>query len=94
MNGRNSSWSWYVFWQNIFFSSKNLKSCQAFHLQNILIPMKLTQPKNSTDSKHFCPVRVVYIIISKIQRPAEKYTLDTKMCFIPVHYVVKYVLPP
>jgi len=75
-----------------FFSSKNLKYYQAFYLQNILIPIKLTQAKNCTDSKHLCPVGVVYIVISKIKRPTEKYTLDTKICFIPAHYVVKCVL--
>jgi len=43
----------------VLFSSKNLKYCQAFYLQNIYIPIKLTQPKNSTDNKHFCPVGVI-----------------------------------
>lgn len=48
------------FTQNNFLSSsKNLKYCQAFYLQNIYIPIKLTQPKNSTDSKHFCPIGVI-----------------------------------
>ena len=61
------------FTQNkVFFKSKNLKYCQALYLQNIFIPVKLTQAKNSTDSKHFRSVGVVYIVISKIKRPAEK----------------------
>jgi hypothetical protein len=96
MNGRNSIWSWHVFYvkQRFFFSSKNLKYSQAFYLQNIFIPIKLTQVKNSTDSKHFFPVRVVYITLSKIKRPTWIYTLDREMCFILVRCVVKYVYSP
>ena len=46
MNGRNGIWSLYVFYTKQNFK-KNLKYCQMFYLQNILIPIKFTQAKNS-----------------------------------------------
>ena len=79
MNGRNSIWSGYVFYaKQSFCLRKNLKYYQAFYLQNILIPIKFTQAKNSTDSKHFCPFGVVYIVISKIKRNLQKIYIGHK----------------
>jgi hypothetical protein len=45
--------------KKVLSSSKNLKYSQAFYLKNLYIPIKRTQPKNSTDSKHFCPIGVI-----------------------------------
>jgi hypothetical protein len=75
--------------QKRIFLCRNFKYCQAFYLKNIFIHIKPTKAKNSTANKHCCPVCVVYTIISKIKRPTEKNTLDTKTCFVPVRYVVK-----
>ena len=82
--------------QSFFFPSKSLKYCQTFYLQNILIPIKFTQPKNSTDSKHLCPVGVVYIITSKI-KDLQKNIHWTKKCvsflstlLLNILYCVKY----